>query len=279
MAVGVYKLDMRFPQDLPRFLYLIYFKPYSFHIWINELDPAIGNVTHLLIQPSDRSVRAFRNLTFFYVLVMPWLVAAGTALVLTGLGLEVNWLRLALALLVAIPLSLSFSIQFCIAFLLAFSVTAVFWNSQLFSPAVGVFFSLMLGLAYGLGANSARWGLTAGLVYAVFLTLLLGPWVGLSIGAAFLVGYFRILFYIVEAPLSWILGRLAAKGDAVRLWRFHPVTWDELIWFPLPGLDQHLLALKRQDEGAAQAAIFQVQESFRQGWAAEKVLGKEARSV
>ena len=270
---------MKFPQDLLRFLYWIFFKPLSLHLWINQLDPAIGNVTHLLIRPADLSVRGLKNLTLFYVLFMPWLLAIGTGLVLRWLGLDVNWLRLALALLVAIPLSLSFSIQFCIAFLLTFSVTAVFWNTQLFSPALGVFFSLMLGLAYGLGANSARWGLTAGLVYAVFLSILLSPWMGLSIGAAFLIGYFRILFYIVEAPLSGILGRLAAKGDALRLWRFHPILWDKLIWFPLPGLDQHLLAIRRQDERAAQVAIHHVQESFRQGWAVERVLEKGARSI
>jgi hypothetical protein len=267
---------MKFPKDLLRFLYWIFFKPLSLYIWINQLDPAIGNVTHLLIRPSDRSVLAFKNLTLFYVLVMPWLFAVGSGLILTSLGLDVNWLRLALALVVAISLSLSFSIQFCIAFLLAFSVTVTIWSGQsLLSPALGIFFSLMLGLAYGLDANSARWGLTAALVYAVFLSIILGPLMGLSIGAAFLIGYFRIMFYAVEAPLSWILGRLAARGDALKLWQFHPVRWDELIWFPLPGLGQHLLAIRRQDEAAARAAIHQVQESFQQGWAAERLLEKE----
>jgi hypothetical protein len=41
---------------------------------------------------------------------------------------------------------------------------------------------------------------------------------------------------------------------------------------PLPGLDKHLLAIQREDEAAARAALRQVQESFQQGWAAEKVL-------
>ena len=270
-ALSVFKLDMKFPQDLLRFLYWIFFKPISLYIWINQLDPAIGNVTHLLISPSDKSVRELKNLTLFYVMVVPWLLAIGTGLVLTWLGVEVNWLRLVLALVFAIALSLPFSIPFCIAFLLAFSVTVTFWTDQSLSPVLGVFFSLMLGLAYGLNANSARWGLTASLVYGVILSFLLGPLSGLSIGAAFLIGYFRILFYIVEAPLSWILGMRAIKGDALRLWQFHPLRWDELIWFPLPGLDKHLLAIKRQDGQAAQAAIHQVQESFRQGWAAKGV--------
>jgi hypothetical protein len=266
-----YNIDMKFPQDLLRFLYWIFFKPMSLYVWINQLDPAIGNVTHLLIRPSDRSIRELKNLTLFYVMVMPWLLAAGTGLILTWLRLEVNGLRLALYLVFAIALSLPFSIPFCIAFLLPFSVTVTIWSGQSLSPALGVFFSLMLGLAYGLGANSARWGLTAGLVYGVILSILLGPLSGISIGAAFLIGYFRIIFYVVEAPLSWILGTRATKGDALKLWQFHPVLWDELIWFPLPGLDHHLLAVKRQNEAAARAAIHQVQESFRQGWAAKGV--------
>jgi hypothetical protein len=261
---------MKFPRDLLRFLYWIFFKPISLHIWINQLDPAIGNVTHLLIRPSDRSVLALKNLTLFYVLVMPWLLALMTGFVIIRLGLTVNWLRLVLALVFSIALSLPFSIQFCIAFLLPFSVTATIWSGQSLSLALGVFFSLMLGLAYGLGGNSARWGLTAGLVYGVLFSILLGPLSGLSIGAAFLIGYFRIIFYLVEAPLSWILGTLAAKGDALKLWGFHPVLWDELIWFPLPGLDKHMLAIERQDGQAAQSAIHQVQESFRQSWAVQR---------
>jgi hypothetical protein len=61
------------------------------------------------------------------------------------------------------------------------------------------------------------------------------------------------------------------RGDALKLWGFHPILWDELIWFPLPRVDQHLLAIRRQDESAAPVAIYKVQESFRQGWAAERI--------
>ena len=202
-----------------------------------------------------------------YILVVPWLLAFGTGVLLSQLGIDVDWPRLIFYLSVAMALSLTFNISFSIAFLLSFSIMVVIWSSTSFTPALGILFSLMLGLAYGLSPGSARWGLTAGLVYGTVFGLLLGPLIGLSMGAAFLTGYFRILFYVLEAPLSWILGRLAAGGDALRLWRFHPVLWDELIWFPLPGLDQHLLAIQRQDEAAARAAIHQVQESFRQGWA------------
>jgi hypothetical protein len=43
---------------------------------------------------------------------------------------------------------------------------------------------------------------------------------------------------------------------------------------PLPGLDKHLLAIQRQDEAAARAALQQVQQSFRQRWA-EKILERK----
>jgi hypothetical protein len=259
--------NMKFPQDLTRFLYWIFFKPISLHIWISQIDPTLSNVAQLLIWSFDRSARVLKTLALFHILVTPWLLAVGTGLVLSQLGIDVSWIRLIFTLCIVIAFSLTFSIQFCIALLLPSSVMVAIWSSQVLSPAIGIFFSLMLGLAYGLGAGSARWGLIAGLVYGVLLSMILGPGSGISIAAAFLTGYFRILFYVIEAPLSWILGTLAQTGDALKLWRFHPVVWDELIWFPLPRLDQLLLVMQRQDEAAARAAIHQVRESFRQSWA------------
>lgn len=262
---------MKFPHDLLRFLYWIFFKPFSLHTWISQIDPVMGNTAALLTSSRNVSIRSFKYLALFYVLVMPFLLAIGTGLVLTSLGMDVNWLRLVFTLSVAMALSLTFSLDFCIAFLLPFSIVVAIWSSTSFTATLGILFSFMLGTAYGLSGNSARWGLTAGLVYGVMLSILLGPLSGLSIGAAFLIGYFRVLIYLVEAPLSWILGSLAIKGDALELWRFHPLLWDELIWFPLPGLDAHLRAIREQSGPAAQAAVHQVRESFRQGWAAENL--------
>jgi MFS family permease len=263
---------MKFPQDLLRFLYWIFFKPISLHTQINQLDPGIGNVATLLTRSYDQSAQSLKNLALFYILIMPWLLGLGTGILLSGLGMDVNWLKLTFYLFVAIALSLTFNIHFCIAFLLPFSIAVAIWSSNAFTPVLGILFSLMLGLAYGLASDSARWGLIAGLIYSVFLGFVLGPRSGLNIGTAFLIGYFRIVFYLVEAPLSWILGTLADRENALRLWQFHPVLWDELIWFRLPRLDKHLLAIQRQDEPAAQAAILHVQESFRQRWAAERIL-------
>jgi hypothetical protein len=271
----VYNIDMKFPQDLLRFLYWIFFKPISLHTWIDQLDPGIGNVATLLTRSDSRSTQSLKSLALFYILVMPWFLGFGTGMILLQLGVDVNWLKLAFYLFVAIMLSLTFSIDFCIAFLLPFSIAVAIWSSIAFTSALGIFFSLTLGLAYGLSSDSAKWGLTAGLVYGVFLSLALGPLSGLIIGTAFLIGYFRIVFYLAEAPLSWSLAAFAAGGDALRLWQFHPVMWDEVIWFPLPRLDQYLLVIKSQNESDAQAAILHVQKSFRQRWAVERTQESE----
>jgi len=264
---------MKFPRDWLRFLYWIFFKPFSLYKLIHQLDQTIGHAAALVLTRSrNPSVRSIGNLAMVYILIVPWLLAFGTGVLLSLLGMDVNWPRLIFYLSVAMALSLTFNISFSIAFLLPFSIVVVIWSTTSFTQVPGILFSLMLGLAYGLTPGSARWGLTAGLVYGAVFSFILGPLIGLSIGAAFLIGYFRIFLYVIEAPLSWSLGTLASRGDALKLWQFHPVVWDELIWFPLPGLDKHLLALQRQDEAAARAALQQVQESFRQGWAAEKVL-------
>jgi hypothetical protein len=263
---------MKFPRDLLRFLYWIYFKPLSLHARIARINPALENTPFLLTRSDQPLERSFKSLALFHILVTPWLLGLGTGLVLSRLGMDVNWVMLAFYLFIVIVLSLTFQVVFCTAFLLPFSIMVAIWSSTPFNVALGGLFSLALGLAYGLTGNTARWGLIASLVYGVVLSILLGFPGGLLISAAFLAGYFRIVFYLLEAPLAWILGTLAERRDASGLWKLNPVSWDELIWLPLPRLDRHLQALLQQNGPAAQDAISQVRRAFHQRWAAERIL-------
>ncbi len=269
----MYNRDMTFPQDILRFLYLVAFKPFSFHRLIDRLDPTLANVSLLLSRTHSRAARPFKQLAIFHVLVSPWLLALSTGLIFSALGMDVNWLRLGLALLVAIGLSTTLSLDFAVAFLFLFSMLAGAWSATSYTTTLGILLSFALGLVYGRGSNSARWGLIAGVVYGLVFGLISDPLTGLGIGGAYLAGYFRIPFYVVEAPLAWSLGMNALKGDAVRLWQYHPMRWDEVIWFPLPGLEDHLQALKQQQPHAAGEAVQLVRNSFRQGWAANQVSG------
>ena len=78
----------------------------------------------------------------------------------------------------------------------------------------------------------------------------------------------------MEAPIAWFLGTKATKENAVHLWQYQPVQWDEVIWFPLPRLDDHLRALMEQEPHAAREAVQLVRNSFRQKWAVNQVSGK-----
>lgn len=267
-------MDMNFPRDILYFLFVLFFKPFTFQRMIDQLDPTLASVALLLSRSHNQAARPFKRLAIFHLLLSPWLLGFGTALVFSALGRDVNWLMLGFALLVTLGLSATLSLDFAVAFLLPFSVLAGAWSAISYAPILGILLSLTLGLAYGRGNNSARWGLTAGVVYGVVLGLMSDPRTGLGISVAYLAGYFRIPFYIVEAPLSWLLGTNAVKADAARLWRYHPVQWDEVIWFPLPRLDDHLRALKQQEPQTAREAVQLVRNSFRQKWAANQLSGK-----
>jgi len=73
-----YNIDMKFPQDLLRFLYWIFFKPFSLHAWIWPIGPRMGNTAALQASSHDRSEQSLKYLALFYILVMPWLLATGT---------------------------------------------------------------------------------------------------------------------------------------------------------------------------------------------------------
>ena len=69
---------MKFPQHLLRFLYWIFFKPFSLHAWIWPIGPRMGNTAALQASSHDRSEQSLNYLALFYILAMPWLLATGT---------------------------------------------------------------------------------------------------------------------------------------------------------------------------------------------------------
>jgi hypothetical protein len=266
------KNSLRFPQDLLRFLHWIFFRPFTMRRYLDDVHPPLSHAAALFFhkRQEDQAYKSLTWLAFFYVWLVPWLLGIGLGLILAARGIPVNWLNLVFYMLVGIPLSLSFSLPFCVAFLLPFSLAVVVLSSTGFNLFTTILFSFALGLAYGLMAKPPKWALTGGLVYGVVFGFIDGPLEGSMIGATFLAGYFRIPLYLIEALLSLLLSCRVDEADAVRRWRFQPLTWDELIWFPLPGLDRYLRALAHQNDFATREAFALVKDSFRQGWAIER---------
>ena len=89
---------------------------------LKRLDPGIGNAATLFTRPLRVAALPLRNLALFYIALVPLLLGFGTALLLSRLGLQVNWLNLTLYLVLFILMTTAFSIGFCVAFLLPFSV-------------------------------------------------------------------------------------------------------------------------------------------------------------
>jgi len=266
------KDSLRFPHDLLRFLHWIFFRPFTLRRYLHDLDPTFNHTSALFtrIRQRNQQYTALTWLATVYIWLIPGLLGIGLGSLLDSQGVTVNWLNLILYLVVGNFMSLSFSLPFCVAFVLPYSLAVVVLSTTGFNLFTSVLFSFALGLAYGLTLNPAKWAFAGGIVYGVVFGFLSGPLGGLMIGTTFLAGYFRIPLYLIEALLSFILSYRVGQADAARRWHLQPVTWDELIWLPLPGLDRHLQALADQNDPLSKEAFALTKDSFRQRWAVKR---------
>ncbi|MBN1217444.1 MAG: ATP-binding protein [Anaerolineae bacterium] len=123
------------------------------------------------------------------------------------------------------------------------------------------------GLSALLAVAGLAWLFSASLSDPLALNSLLLVVIALLIG---FYGYVRLLVYPLEALLSWWAYRQARRDPTQSLSRLRrtPVYWDDLIFYPLPMLDQLLLlALRINRSQGLQEARF-IAGSFRQDWAA-----------
>ena len=215
------------------------------------------------------------GLAFEVTSVLESLLAFGQAFGLT--------IVLALGLVAGLAGGLVFGLAGVLTFGLAFGLASVLAGVFAFGLANTLAFLLPLVLA--LGVESVRVlknVVAAGLVFGLGVGLIGSPLFGqveslafgLAVGLALIAGYFRLFLYALELPYGYILSRLARdRLDGARHYLHRsPVYWDEVIWFPLLGLDQLLVAVGRHDRQAGAEEITYVAQSFRQGWAARNAL-------
>jgi hypothetical protein len=245
------------PRDLLRLFYLSFFKPISLDRYIHQVDPTLGRNPGLLtLWRRSRAHPEFGplvKLAWFHILLTPWLLGFAGAGLFALAGFHLNWFDVTIGVVV-------------------FGVV--------FGVAVGMARGVAGGVAWGV-AGGAAWGVVFGVFGMVFgvVGMVFGVAGGVAGGAAggaawgvsFILAYFRLPLYMMQAPVVWLAAR---RGNLV--WRYSPVLWDELIWFPLPGLDEQLVAIGKHDRAAGLDAIATVAQSFRQGWAAKKALAELA---
>lgn len=133
----------------------------------------------------------------------------------------------------------------------------------------GVAMQVGNGVSATLTAAGLTWLLSAG-----FDTLFAQP-VLLVVGITLLMGlysYVRLPVALIEVPLArWQYLQLLRRPEKVLpLLRRTPVYWDDLIFYPLPALDQFLLRALRADREAGLREAAFIAQSFRQGWAANR---------
>jgi hypothetical protein len=109
--------------------------------------------------------------------------------------------------------------------------------------------------------------------------VLVGLWKGLAVGVAFGaafsvgwgVGYWCAIFRLHDYPLNALLvlvARVISWGHPERrrfAWSLCPISWNEVIWLPLPGAADLLYKLLRHDReyGFAQVAFIAAERSLQ----------------
>jgi len=131
-----------------------------------------------------------------------------------------------------------------------------------FGLAFGVVYGLALGVAFSMGyfaIGGGKGGLALGIIYGVVGGALNGTAGGVAGCAALWFAYFRLFTYPFEAALSVIAYAYAKRRPHAikRAWLLCPVTWNEVIWLPLPFAANLLtmLTMRDREEGLRQIAF------------------------
>lgn len=144
-----------------------------------------------------------------------------------------------------------------------------------------ILWGILVGVGGGLAMHAGN-GLSATLAGAALTWILivgpntlLAPVALFAAGITLLVGlfsYVRLPICMIEVPLSRVqyLQTLRHPDQIFARLQRTPVYWDDLIFYPLPALDQFLLLALRADRAAGLKEVAFIAQSFRQGWAANR---------
>lgn len=288
-----------FPRDLLRILYWVFFRPITLERYIKSFDAKLARDTSLFtlwIRGNNYpELRQLVWLCFFHILITPWITGFVTAGVFGLFGYSVNWFILLIGIVFGVVvgvavgvlgggalgvglgagLGIAVGVTVGVAVGEAREVVVGIGDGVAIGAAVGVVLGVAVGVARGVEVGVVL-GVMFGIAVGVVFDILFGPKIGVAGGAAvglsFILSYLRLYFYPFYVPLSLFLARRARRGGGAHLFHFSPVSWDELIWFPLLGLDRLLIEIGKQNRLDEQQPLALVAQSFRQKWAAQNAL-------
>ena len=255
--------ELPFWQGCLQLLYWVFFKPLTLGRYIHALEPDLPGDYSLW--QARRRLRANRRLrqalwqALLVTLLVPWPLAALAALITGPLSAAssaaspIDWggvaLGVAIGVAFGVAAGVALGVAFGVAAGVAFGVAAGVAIGVAFGVAFGVAGGVVVGVAGGVAAGVAlgvgagvalgvTFGVTLGVAIGVTFGVTLGVAFGVTFGVAFVAGYLRLFLYLPQV-LVCVGGGLAARlrpAWAPRLARLAPPLWDELIWFPLPGM-------------------------------------------
>jgi hypothetical protein len=159
-----------------------------------------------------------------------------------------------------VPFGVIFGVSFGVVFAVASGVAFFLTGSAGFGVVGGVAFGIALGVALAMAV-----GVTFGMAAGVALSSLLVLGLALAFVVAFVVsgGEVVVVAFVVAVamiavaggsrlllyPIEWLLSRtqIRSPGDPFRALARHPVLWNELSVWPLPGAAELLQSCLEQD--------------------------------
>ncbi len=289
---------LRFPHDLLRLLYWMYFKPLTLRAYARRIAPELDEYLMLWELSDDR--RADPRVR--HLLWLSLTLICGTPLVIVPLiGATINWLAqtgvpdVAFDWIPGMVATFGWIIGSIVGFWLRWKrrrslVNLAWWGivistltllvSRFLPDSISNLFGEILQneIAQLPGSPDTYrilWYLAFGVAFGVADGVAGGVAGGVAWTVAFLLFYFRLPFYLIELLWNLIIGRWAESDPpekAARRFRLMPIYWDEVIWLPLWGLDHTLVDIGKKDRRLVQTLIADVAQSFRQGWAAHNAL-------
>lgn len=170
------------------------------------------------------------------------------------------------------------------------SLTSDMDYAQKLGLAVGVAFGIAFGIALGVSRGmrgrlvdtviDVVVGISAGLIGAMAVGLLGGATYGSNFGNAFgiaggiawMIGTLRVLFWMPEFLIMFVLYLLSRKGNADRWLRYIPPRFDELIILPLPFIRELIIKAYHDNPFSARQTIDYLITSTNQQVAAAKAI-------